>query len=527
MRIIETRKCRDLKRDVLASQILLPMFQREPVWSRDEAIKLMDSIARNYSIGMLLIWKTDEKIRYVPELAGVKIKAPAPGAQVNILLDGHQRVATITRALSSNETGFADIFVNLAATGEEPIITGNPTMIPEGACIRLKDLVGEDHTKFEPYRAYQDQIVKYRQRILNFEIPVEIVSHVPLSEAAQMFTRINVGGKPLTLTEIMVAKTYDEDKEFNLADKLRSVKERLQVANYHKIKSSTILQCLGAMLANNCVSGAILDLDKDEVIEKWPAVETALIKAVEYIRNRYFALSLNIIPYQSLIVLYAYFFYHRKKSPVGKMSKRLDDFFWKTSLGGRYASGADSKINQDLKKIDAIIAGEMPEYEWAVDVSPEHLFKIGEGHPNNHLSKPIMCLLASFHPASLRDGTPIPQIALTRNNSREAHHWFPKSHLRDRFEKPFIYHVFNHAILDAFNNKEISGNPPVKYLKEYEEENPDFDWCLKTHLIDVHAKKALLEDRYEDFLLARAVVISAELEKRLIQKPALESKKGA
>ena len=41
----------------------------------------------------------------------------------------------------------------------------------------------------------------------------------PLDIACEVFTRINTGGTELTLFEIMVAKTYDEKKKFDLLEK--------------------------------------------------------------------------------------------------------------------------------------------------------------------------------------------------------------------------------------------------------------------------------------------------------------------
>ncbi len=42
------------------------------------------------------------------------------------------------------------------------------------------------------------------------------------------------------------------------------------------------------------------------------------------------------IPYNALIVPFSYFFYHHKKNPTGPMKNRLEDYFWRVSLGFRY-----------------------------------------------------------------------------------------------------------------------------------------------------------------------------------------------
>jgi Protein of unknown function DUF262 len=45
-----------LAQRVLTGDILLPRFQRDFVWPRDKIIGLLDSIARNYPIGSILLW---------------------------------------------------------------------------------------------------------------------------------------------------------------------------------------------------------------------------------------------------------------------------------------------------------------------------------------------------------------------------------------------------------------------------------------------------------------------------------------
>ena len=56
-------------------------------------------------------------------------------------------------------------------------------------------------------------------------------------------------------------------------------------------------------------------------------------------------------------------------TPTGDIKKRLEDFFWRASLGFRYSSGVEGKLAQDILKIDKILSGELPKYEWSVDIS--------------------------------------------------------------------------------------------------------------------------------------------------------------
>lgn len=60
---------------------------------------------------------------------------------------------------------------------------------------------------------YHSKIDEYRKRIESYLFSVISLKEATLDVATEVFTRINVGGKPLTLFEIMVAKTFDAEKK--------------------------------------------------------------------------------------------------------------------------------------------------------------------------------------------------------------------------------------------------------------------------------------------------------------------------
>ncbi|MDZ4159935.1 MAG: DUF262 domain-containing protein, partial [Anaerolineaceae bacterium] len=70
--------------------IVLPEFQREYVWSRDQAKKLITSLVKEYPVGALLFWKTDAP----PELKNITVMTDRLG-MTQIILDGQQRLTTL------------------------------------------------------------------------------------------------------------------------------------------------------------------------------------------------------------------------------------------------------------------------------------------------------------------------------------------------------------------------------------------------------------------------------------------------
>ena len=70
--------------------LVLPEFQREYVWTREQAKQLMVSLVKSYPVGGLLVWKTDQP----PELKNVD-KLPERLGTIQVLLDGQQRLTTL------------------------------------------------------------------------------------------------------------------------------------------------------------------------------------------------------------------------------------------------------------------------------------------------------------------------------------------------------------------------------------------------------------------------------------------------
>lgn len=69
---------------------VLPEFQREYVWTKDQAKKLISSLTRGYPVGSLLFWKTDNP----PELKNI-VKLPEKLGTIDVMLDGQQRLTTL------------------------------------------------------------------------------------------------------------------------------------------------------------------------------------------------------------------------------------------------------------------------------------------------------------------------------------------------------------------------------------------------------------------------------------------------
>src|SRR5437879_5558249 len=86
---------KELIDDYRTGRIVIPEFQRDYVWKRSRAPKLIDSLYRGFPISSLLLWNSTEETR-----SRRKDPRPARGTMLNWLIDGQQRVITLARTLN-------------------------------------------------------------------------------------------------------------------------------------------------------------------------------------------------------------------------------------------------------------------------------------------------------------------------------------------------------------------------------------------------------------------------------------------
>jgi hypothetical protein len=385
------------------------------------------------------------------------------------VLDGQQRITSLYATLKglavNRDSGqiddFSKIYIDLDATDEDAIVITDVSHKVDRSYIRLTDLLYGGLKSLASYAAeYLGKLEEYKRRIESYDFPVIEVRDVPIDVATEIFTRINVGGTPLTLFEIMVAKTYDEGRDFDLAQKFDDLVERLQPVDYETISDAVVLQLIALILKKECKKQIILKIGKTEFIDTWPGAIKALEQSVEYFRNRFGIPVSALLPYNALLVPFAYYFFHHSDNPSAPQRKCLEDFFWRVSLGGRYSSSVESKLAQDIRRIDTILVDGSPDYDWAVDISPGFILQNGWFNTGRSFVKAILCLYAYRTPKSFKDNSfvNIRNNWLKQSNSKNYHHFFPKAYLSKTAEDDSrINNVVNITIVDDYLNKRDIG----------------------------------------------------------------------
>lgn len=531
----QPKKYDHLFADIDTGRIKIPRFQRDFVWSKEQTAHLIDSLIKGYPIGTFILWKTKEELRHVKNVGNIPLPDVPDGEFVYYVLDGQQRITSlyaVRKGLRLTKDGkeidYRDICINLDLdpAEEERVVSVEP---PEDAIsIPLYEMLNGSVIEFLDHydREQLGKIEFYQKALKGYDFSTIVIADYPIDIACDVFTRINTGGTELTLFEIMVAKTYDQASGFDLAREYDWLIENdgsekdLEDADFDTIPASTVLQCVAAHLLKQVRRRDILQIDKQVFIQSWPTVKDGIFAAVDYFRNHLCIPVSRLLPYNALLVPLTYFFIRNEgQPPTALQATRLNQYFWWASLSSRFSSGAEGKLAQDIERIDAILAGEDPAYQGEeVQLTMDDLrwrwFSAGDA-----FCKAVICLYADFIPRSFANDSRVKldNSWLKAANSKNYHHFFPKSFLRKQgVERWQANSILNITIVDDhLNKRRIRAKPPSDYMLAFWDENPQLEETMTSHLIDDLEAYGVWDDDYERFIECRGKRVLAELNKRL------------
>lgn len=528
----DSKKYSDLINEIQKGIVKIPKFQRDFVWTIDKTAKLLDSILKGYPIGTFILWQTDERINDIKNVGNLNIPDTPDGVKVQYVLDGQQRITSLFAAYlgahiqkvgEKKITDYGSIVVNLDANindNDEQVITEEPT---GENYISLSDVLNFMDRMTDIKERFSDDDFKkihaYSRAFDTYDFSTVILRKEDIDSAIEVFTRINTGGQTLTLFEIMSAKTYDEPQNFDMQVKWEGFVKELKEIKYEGISSSVVLSLLALLLSRTkeCKRKTILALDKQSIIDSWDSVISALKDSVDYFRTTYRIPVSQLLPYDSLLVPFAYFFHVNKGKPDGSQRKYLEEFFWRISLSSRYSSSTESKLAQDIKRIDQILAGQRPDYS---DIkvyldSPQALIDTNFSAGNSYC-KAVLCLLAYQEPKDFQDNGKVilDNSWLKVASSKNYHHFFPKAYLKNKTVLNSNSLMNITFVSDHLNKRKIGAKAPSQYIADFQDENSQINKALQTHFIDLEGFGIESND-YETFLQARAKLIYRELKSRI------------
>ena len=524
----------ELLDSIRKSDIVLPEFQREYVWTLDQAKQLMVSLAKGYPVGGILLWKTDTP----PELKNVDVLPDRLGT-VQVLLDGQQRLTTLHMLLTGDIPSFytedeiqndpRNLFVHLQDLDfqyfQPSRMKGDPYWQRVTDCfepslvnpVQIAERKAADDGA--DVVAVAGQLYENLNRIRNVrevEVPEQIVpSHADLDEAINIFDRINSQGTKLTDAELALTHITGKWPQAR-----RAMKAKLEDCSARGFDFSLtfMTRALTTAVTNRALFEAVHTRSQEELEAGWAKLVRILDYLMTILPARAFIYSTNDLnTTNALIPLVAYLSLNGGRFADELSIRHATNWLYAALMWGRYTGQTDQRLEADVQLVvretepwDALRAN-IAEQRGRIEVKAADFEGRGVQHA---LYRAIFILAKAQSAVDWFNGAPLAQTHGARYGIH-SHHVFPQARLYERDEwdadnymhRQAVNEIANRAFLTAETNLEISATPPADYLAAIEDRHPG---ALAAQFVPLDPGLWRVE-RFPDFLAARREIMARKL----------------
>ncbi len=372
--------------------------------------------------------------------------------------------------------------------------------------VSIKTII-DDNKMFEIFQKLtptrQEAFKEVHAAFKNYKFSVIYIKEQPIDTVCSIFERINNSGTPLSVVDLMVAKTWSND--FNLKEKLFEFQKSLKEYKYEDISDITIIQCLSAHLQGKCQRKDILKLSKNQLRDSWEKSTEAIRKSVDFLKTHLNISNSKILPFGALLIPLSYFFYKLgNKDETNTQAKALAEWFWKACISNRFDSAVEGKAYEDIKKIDLLLDGKEAQFNYVIPIVTEQRIIEQNYSLRNAFCKTIMCIYAYKKPVHLENNKPVDFNSFSKFNAIEYHHIFPQNYLKKEQEEYVSMKdsIVNIAFIPAQTNKSFKDKAPSEYIEKLT--NEELNTAFRTHLIPDYKQSGLMENDLQKFLKYRS-----------------------
>jgi len=516
----------DLTKKAYKGEVMLPDFQRNFVWTRQDVEELLKSLLEDMFIGTFLVHNVEPSNPPFKTIAieGAKLVNPDYRANSSLLiLDGQQRLSSYFYALYCPETTLKNVshpyrfFIKIDELLNDNIDDAvfswsiyyrkYKALLDDDGAYDMQTLKEEklipfsflkdDFTEvwYENYKEdFSDEdgrkIRDYINNVINYNV---LTLDVPLGEKpetiAVLFEKINRTGVKLSVFDLLTARLY---KFLNLREEWeKSFGEHLNIQKFalDNKRDTTVpyyfIQAIALYEGLSIKARDMLKIDEKHINQKiWEETADVFNDAVlERLldKNEYGVGDVSKwLPYKPMAVVMLALFKHEEKDIA-----KINQWYWSSVFGERYAGSTDTKLTKDYKDLMKWFDDDSKVPEVVLEMR-NMLFKTftikDKKYAGNSVYKGVFNLLF-MHDA--KDFYENDKLKFS-TDELDDHHIFPKKYLENKGVEVDWDMVANRTLIGSKTNKRISNNAPGIYLQE----------MLKNNGNDKKSVKAILEKHF-------------------------------
>ena len=555
---------RELVDKVRHGELALPEMQRRYVWPATRVRDLLDSLYRGYPSGTILVWETDEDIE-TRELAVRANQAPTTSQKL-LLLDGQQRITSLSAILGGEQVHVRnrrrpiDILFNLDHPDGPPIeimeidendftadvedvedeeaaerdiqeemrkrtfvvasraLQNDPLWVPVSDIFKkdfseILEKVGITSLKDPRYKKYSQRL----QQVKNIEnypyVMQRLTRDMTYEEVTEIFIRVNSLGIKLRGSDLALAQITSRWKGFiNLIEDFAS---KFNDDENYIFETGLPVRMLVVFATHQSRFRTVGKIIKEKLEESWKVAVDGLDYAINFLRENAGIENLSYLSSPFLIIPIAVYWIQKKNEFLSpEEENKLLRWFYLAHMRGHYSMGSsESILEADLgvlfrgKTLDDLIQ-QLLLHVKKFTVDSDDLSGRGIRSPFFTM---LYFVLKQNGAKDWWSGLKLSERHAGNAHTIQFHHIFPKSLLKDKFEKKEINEISNLAFIGGKTNRQITNKEPINYLEKEVVEKRGEE-ALTSQLISLDKKLWEIKN-FKEFLIDRRKAIAEAINK--------------
>ncbi len=515
--------------DIRHRNLVLPEFQREYVWSREQAKQLLVSLTSKYPVGGLLFWKTQSP----PELKNVDTMPEQLGT-VQVILDGQQRLTTLYMLITGEIPPYykhsdithdvRDLYYNVG-DGDfqyfQPVrMRDNPRWVRVVDCFDgtkvdvfqiAQKTAGQTEAAFRQAGMYASNLSKLTG-IRDADLPIQVIpTEASLDDAIDVFDRLNSLGTKLTDAEL--ALTHVTGK-WSQARRMLKAKMDLLKKQRFDFDLTFMTRALVAAVTGHALFEHIHSVERARLEKGWHRISRIMDYLSAILPGRAQIHSTRDLSSSNpLIPIVRYLTLHDGKFRSDSSLRMALHWHYMAQVHQRYGSQTNSRLEHDVTIVNRenspwnSLLNQLVDQRGRLKVLPDDFEGRGAGHPLYRMS---LILARSMGAVDWFNGMSLTTPA-GDSYAIHSHHIFPQSELYksnysvdSHVDRQMVNAIANRAFLSGPTNQSIGIRLPEDYLPEINEKYPG---ALRSQFIPMDSQLWRM-DRYRDFLEARRILLA-------------------
>lgn len=525
---------RKLKDKFERKEFAIPEIQRQYVWKKAKVLGLLDSIYKNYPIGIGLTWqaKYTHAINIRPNNKTIIPPFNKRARSADLIIDGQQRLSTIYGVLyglepkleANSDINFDQLYFVADRSEEKKFIFSRKDLSDIKGFIHLKTLLSTSPSKLRSIlgltMSEYREAKKCYERFHSYQFYFLSFEGLEFDDVKEIFIRINSAGITVNRADTLFAKASNVELRTLLIDARRGLKNGFDTLSMDAFQNTLGLAYGATRFGAKGFDTFLKKIDKvkkkDKSFERiWKKLVYGYEEASDFLINSFGLTHASQLPSENIFSMLAYFFYLRQSRATSKQIKEIRKWFWHTSCGNRY-SGREfyESVTEDLKFLERL-AKRPARYLIRTKIQPIDFLK--SDYRTGAAAAAYFLMLRKKQPKYLLNGHSMMLDNHTSlSNRKDRHHIFPAALLRrQKVNIKWINSIANICYLASDENQSISDDHPCVYLQDFKKKK-HFSRVMKNHLIPYRSTSPIWSksrDAYLMFLNIRAKEVLKNIEK--------------